>query len=59
MMNLRNWRENVAKVTKTGYSRQVVIPTVIANEMGLDDNSYVYMKYDEATKSLTITKEEK
>lgn len=59
MMDLRNWRENISKVTKTGYSRQVVIPTVIANEMGLGDDSYVYMKYDEATKSLTITKEEK
>lgn len=58
-MNLKNWRENIAKVNKMNYSRMVVIPTVIANEMELDENSYVYMVYDEKTKSLTITKEEK
>lgn len=58
-MNLKNWRENIAKVNKMNYSRMIVIPTVIANEMELDENSYVYMIYDEKTKSLTITKEEK
>lgn len=58
-MNLKNWRENIAKVNKMNYSRMVVIPTVIANEMELDENSFVHMIYDENTKTLTITKEEK
>lgn len=58
-MNLKNWRENIAKVNRINYSRMVVIPSTIANEMELDENSYVYMVYDEKTKSLTITKEEK
>lgn len=59
-MDLKNWRENIAKVSIVGkYSKQVIIPTVIANEMGLDESSYVYMKYDEKTKSLTIKKSEK
>lgn len=56
-MDLKNWRENISKVMKTGYSRLVVIPTVIANEMEIEENSYVHMKYDETTKSLVITKE--
>lgn len=59
-MDLKNWRENIAKVSIVGkYSKQVIIPTVIANEMGLDESSYVYMKYDEKAKSLTIKKSEK
>lgn len=56
MMDLKNWRENISKVTFNRTSRQIIIPTVIANEMGLDEFSYVYMKYDEETKTLTITK---
>lgn len=55
-MDLKNWRENISKVTFNRTSRQIIIPTVIANEMGLDEFSYVYMKYDEETKTLTITK---
>ena len=59
-MNLKNWRENISKVTLVGrYSKHVIIPAVIANEMDLDEGSYVYMKYDEKTKSLTIKKSEK
>ena len=58
-MDLKNWRENIVKVNKMNYSRMVVIPSTIANEMKLDENSYVYMVYDEKTKSLIITKEEK
>lgn len=58
-MNLKNWRENISKVMKVSSSRHVIIPVVIANEMELDENSYVYMKYDEKTKSLTIKKSEK
>lgn len=55
-MDMKNWRENISKVTYNRTSRQIIIPTVIANEMGLDEFSYVYMKYDEKTKTLTITK---
>lgn len=58
-MELKNWRENISKISKNGYCRQVIIPSVIANEMKLDDDSYVYLKYDEKTKSLTIKKSEK
>ena len=58
-MDLKNWRENISKVTYNRTSRQIIIPTVIANEMGLDEFSYVYMKYDEDTKTLTITKNQR
>lgn len=58
-MDLKNWRENISRVLKNNYSRQITIPTVIANEMGLDEKSYVHLKYDEKTKTLTVTKEEK
>jgi hypothetical protein len=58
-MNLKNWRECISKVIKVSYSKHITIPVIIANEMGLDENSYVYMKYDEKTKSLTIKKSEK
>lgn len=58
-MNLKNWRENISKVMKVGASRHVIIPVVIANEMELDEKSYVYLKYDEKTKSLIIKKSEK
>lgn len=58
-MELRNWRENISKVIKNGYSKHVIIPSIIINEMGLEDGSYVHLKYDEKTKSLTIKKSEK
>ena len=58
-MDLKNWRECIAKVIKVSYSKHITIPVIIANEMGLDENSYVYMKYDEKAKSLTIKKSEK
>ena len=57
-MDMKNWRENISKVTFNRTSRQIIIPTVIANEMGLDEFSYVYMKYDEKTKTLMVKKNE-
>lgn len=55
-MDLKNWRENISKVMKVGASRHVIIPVVIANEMKLDEKSYVHLKYDEESKTLMIKK---
>ena len=57
-MDLKNWRQNISKVTFNRTSRQIIIPTVIANEMELDEFSYVYMEYNEKTKTLTVKKNE-
>ena len=57
-MDMKNWRENISKVTYNRTSRQIIIPTVIAIEMGLDEFSYVYMKNDEKTKTLMVKKNE-
>ena len=57
-MDMKNWRENISIVTFNRTSRQIIIPTVIANDMGLVEFSYVYLKYDEKTKTLMVKKNE-
>ena len=64
-MDLKNWREDIRKITKVNKSYYISIPYILLNEMGIDvkeleeKDVYMYLKYDEKTKSLTIKKSEK
>lgn len=64
-MDLKNWREDIRKITKVNKSYYISIPSILLNEMGIDvkeleeKDVYMYLKYDEKTRSLTIKKSEK
>lgn len=63
-MDLRNWRENIRKITKVNSSYYISIPSILLTEMGVDldelksKDVYMYMKYDEKTKTLMVKKNE-
>lgn len=55
-MNLKNWREGIIKVYKQHMSLCIVIPYVIGNDMGLDENSYLEAVYDDKRGELILKK---
>lgn len=55
-MDLKNWRENIARVKGMNFSRYVIIPFVMANSMGIEAGDYVKLEYNEEEKSIKIMK---
>lgn len=55
-MNLKNWRENIVRTGKLGNSKYIVIPMIIANDMGIEVGDYMKVVYDDQAKEIKVTK---
>ncbi len=53
---LNNWRLNIAKVKSMNFSRFIIIPFTMANDMELEPGDYVRMEYDDKEKCIKIKK---
>ena len=56
MDNKPDWRVTINKVTRTGNSRTVTIPVTMAMDMGITEENYVELEYNEKQKTITMRK---
>lgn len=55
-MDLKNWRLNISRVGAMHFSKFLIIPVNVANDMNLEVGDYVRMEYDDKTKELKVKK---